>query len=205
VPARRATLAANMETALNALWDGDAGTGKKIVVVGAGVVGLLVAFLAAQLPGAHVTISDTASGRDAIAKSLGAQFADPHDLAGAGADTVFHTSATETGLATALSACGFEATVVEMSWYGNRPVSVRLGEAFHSQRLRIVSSQVGHVAPSRRPRWSHRERLEVALGLLNDPRLDQLLGEDIAFDDAPRRLPALLNAPSGLAPIIRYS
>jgi threonine dehydrogenase-like Zn-dependent dehydrogenase len=205
VPARRATLAANMETALNALWDGDAASGKKIVIIGAGVVGLLVAFLAAQLPGSHVTVSDTAPERAAIAKSLGAQFADPNDLAGAGADIVFHTSATENGLLTALSACGFEAMVVEMSWYGNRAVSLPLGGAFHSQRLKIVSSQVGHVAPSRRPRWSHRERLEVALGLLNDVRLDQLLGEDTAFDDAPRRLPALLNAPSGLAPIIRYS
>ena len=37
VPARRATLAANMETALNALWDGGAGPGDRIVVVGAGV------------------------------------------------------------------------------------------------------------------------------------------------------------------------
>ena len=205
VPARRATLAANMETALNALWDGDAGQGKKIAIVGAGVVGLLVAFLAAQLPGARVTISDTAAERADIAKSLGAQFANPNDLAGAGADIVFHTSATESGLATALSACGFEATVVEMSWYGNRPVAIPLGGAFHSQRLKIISSQVGHVAYSRRLRWSHRERLEVALGLLNDARLDRLLGEDISFEDTPIRLPTLLNAPSGLAPIIRYS
>ena len=43
VPPRRAVLAANMETALNALWDSGAGPGDRIVVVGAGVVGLLVA------------------------------------------------------------------------------------------------------------------------------------------------------------------
>ncbi len=204
VSPRRATLAANMETALNALWDGAAGPADHIVVVGAGVVGLLIAYLASGLPGARVTVADTAPGRAAIAKALGAQFADPKDLTGAGADVVFHTSATEAGAASALSACGLEGTVVELSWYGSRPVAMPLGEAFHSQRLRIVSSQVGQVSPGRRPRWNYRRRLEAALGLLDDARLDHLLGDEIAFEEAARLLPALLNSSEGLAPIIRY-
>jgi threonine dehydrogenase-like Zn-dependent dehydrogenase len=204
VPARRATLMANMETALNALWDGGAGPGDRIVVVGAGVVGLLVTALAARLPAAEVTTVDVDGARGPLVEALGARFAAP-DRAPADADIVFHASATSSGLAAAINSAGFEATIVEMSWYGDRPVDAQLGGAFHSRRLRIVSSQVGHVAASRRARWDYRRRMASAARLLADPRLDALVAEEIAFDDAPRELPRILGpAASGLAPVIRY-
>jgi 2-desacetyl-2-hydroxyethyl bacteriochlorophyllide A dehydrogenase len=206
VPARRATLTANMETALNALWDAGAGPCDRIVVVGAGVVGLLVAALAARLPGAEVTSVDVDETRRPVAQSLGARFALPTE-APADADLVFHASATAAGLATAINCAGFEGTIVEMSWYGDKPVQVDLGGAFHSRRLRLVASQVGHVAPSRRARWTHRRRVEAAAGLLAAvPALDALVAEEIAFEDAPRELPRILSAgASGLAPVIRYA
>jgi NADPH:quinone reductase-like Zn-dependent oxidoreductase len=204
VPARRATLAANMETALNALWDSGAGPADRIVVVGGGVVGLLVAYLAARLPGAEVTLVDVAGERRALADALGARFAPPNDTPG-GADVVFHTSASAAGLQTAIAAAGLEATVVELSWYGDRETPARLGGAFHSQRLRLVSSQVGQVSPGRRPRWDHRRRIGAALRLLADERLDAFAGEEIAFEEAPARLPGLLAGAAGLAPVIRYS
>src|SRR5262245_4139427 len=77
VPPRRATLAANMETALNAVWDSGAGPGDRMVVLGAGVVGLLAASLAARLPAAAVTVVDVEAGRRPLAEALGAQFAAP--------------------------------------------------------------------------------------------------------------------------------
>jgi hypothetical protein len=95
--------------------------------------------------------------------------------------------------------------VVELSWYGDRPADVELGGAFHSRRLKILSSQVGQISPSRRPRWSFRRRLEAALGLLAVPALDQLVAEELAFETAPRNLPkALASNAAGLAPVIRY-
>jgi NADPH:quinone reductase-like Zn-dependent oxidoreductase len=204
IPARRATLAANMETALNALWDSGAGPGDRIVVVGAGVVGLLVTALAARLPGAAVTAIDPEQDRQPLAEALGAGFARPEHVPG-DADVVFHTSATAAGLDTAIKCAGFEATIVEMSWYGDKPVSVHLGGAFHSQRLRLVSSQVGAVAASRRARWDHRRRSEAALRLLAPPAFDALVAEEIAFEDAPRELPrTLATGATGLAPVIRY-
>jgi len=205
VPARRATLAANMQTALNALWDSGAGLGDRIVVVGAGVVGLLVASLAARLPGAEVTAVDPDESRRPLVEALGAAYARPQDAVGE-ADVVFHTSATAAGLDTAIKYAGFETMVVEMSWYGDKPVSVHLGGAFHSRRLRLVSSQVGSVAASRRARWDHRRRAEMALRLLATSAFDQLVAEEIAFEDAPREMPRIL-APdaAGLAPVIRYS
>ena len=202
---RRATLAANMETALNALWDSGAGPGDRIVIVGAGILGLLVAALAAKIPGTDTTIVDTLPERAALAVSLGAAFALPH-AAPTDADVVIHTSASAPGFNTAIGCAGLEATIIELSWYGEKAIHASLGGAFHSRRLRLISSQVGHVAPSRRPRWSYRRRLEKALVLLQDPRLDALVADDIAFDDLPARLPPVLTgSPATLPPVIRYT
>ena len=205
IPPRRATLAANMETALNALWDSGAGPGDRIAVVGAGVVGLLVAALAARLPGAEVTVMDVAEERRGVVEKNGARFHQGGEAAGLGADIVFHTSASSAGLATALACAGFEATLVEMSWYGARGVTAPLGDGFHSRRLKLVSSQVGQVSPSRRPRWSHARRLAKAIELLDDARLDALITEEAAFGDLAEAMPRLLapGAP-GLATVVRY-
>ena len=204
VPARRATLAANMETALNALWDAGAGPGDRIVVVGAGVVGLLVASLAVRLPGATVTAVDVDQSRKPILEALGADLATPDHAPGA-ADIVFHASATAAGLNAAIACAGPEGTIVEMSWYGDKPVTVDLGGAFHSRRLKLVSSQVGLISTGRRLRWDYPRRRAMALSLLAQPALDALVSEEIAFEDAPRELPRIL-APDahGLAPVIRY-
>ncbi len=173
------------------------------MVIGAGIVGLLVAYIAAHLPGADVTVVDVAD-RSGIVTRLGAQFTAPSD-APHDADVVFHTSASAAGLATAIASGGLEATIIELSWYGDKDVPAQLGGAFHSQRLRLQSSQVGHVSASRRPRWSYRRRREKALALLADPVFDALVAEEITFDDAPVALPRIL-APgaAGLAPVIRY-
>ena len=207
LPLRRATLAANMETALNALWDSGAGPADRIVVVGAGIVGLLVAYLAARLPGARVTVIDPLEERLALVETLGAVYVSEGRGEGiGGADVVFHTSASQAGLATALAAAGMEATIVELSWYGDKPIAVPLGGAFHSQRLKLVCSQVGQISAGHRPRWDYRRRLEAALALLQDERLDALLTTEIAFEDAPAKLPALLGpGATGLAPVIRYA
>ncbi len=204
VPPRRATLAANMETALNALWDSGAGPGDRIAVVGGGIVGLLVAHLAGRLPGADVTLVDVEAARANLATHLGAGFAQPAD-APRECDVVFHTSASAPGLNTAIALAGEEGTIVEMSWYGEQKVAVELGGPFHSRRLKLVSSQVGKVSPSRRIRWDYARRLASALTLLEDPRLDALVAEEISFADAATRVPQIL-APgaTGIAPVIRY-
>jgi hypothetical protein len=98
-----------------------------------------------------------------------------------------------------------EATVLEMSWYGAGEVPVALGAEFHSRRLKLISSQVGRVAPSHRPRWTHKRRLAAALDLLRDPRLDALIAPAIDFRDLPARLPAILSPQSGvLCQLVRY-
>lgn len=204
VPARRAILAANMETALNAVWDSGAGPGDRIVVVGGGVLGLLVTFIVAQIPGAEVTLVDLEPSRRDFAKLFGVRFQKPLDGPG-DCDVAFHASATGAGLACALACCGDEATVVELSWFGDQDPAVPLGAGFHSKRLKLISSQVGMVATSRRPRWSYARRLEKALGLLADDRLDQLITGDVAFDDLPAVLPRILEpGAKGLMTAVTY-
>lgn len=204
VPASRAVLAANMETALNAVWDAGDDAFGKIAVVGAGVVGALTGFLCRTLAAADVTLVDITPTRARVAEALGLRFALP-DQAPAECDLVFHASASSGGLATALGLARDEATIIELSWYGDAPVAVPLGGAFHSRRLRLIASQVGKVAPSHRREWTHRRRLEHAIGLLADDRLDVLLEPPIAFADLPARLPLVL-APgsSTLCQVIDY-
>ena len=204
VPVSRAVLAANMETALNATWDAAPGPSGRIAVVGAGVVGALVAYLCARIEGAEVTLIDIDPARQRLADALGLKFAAPN-AAPTDCDFVFHSSAAAEGLATALDIAGDEATIVELSWYGAGTVAVPLGGAFHSRRLKIVSSQVGKVAPSRRATFTHRQRLEAAIKLLTDPRLDVLLAPAVAFGELPARLADILKPRSGvLCQLVSY-
>ena len=197
VPASRAVLAANMEAALNAVWDAQPAAADHIAVVGAGVVGALVAWLCAQLPNVQLTLVDVEPSRIELARRLGAGFAAPGGAPG-DCDLVFHASGTAAGLATAFDLAGMEATVVELSWYGTGDVVVPLGGAFHSLRLKLISSQVGQVASSHRARWTSRRRLDAALALLADSRLDALLAPAIKFQELPLRLPDILVPQSGV-------
>ena len=205
VPSSRAVLAANMETAVNAVWDARPTAGDRIVVVGAGVVGLLIAWLCRQIPGAQVTIVDINPARDVVAQELGLTFrleppAEPT------ADLVFHASGQAKGLRSALGAAGLEATIVEVSWFGSQPVTLSLGEAFHARRLTLRSSQVGRLHPDRSPRWDHRKRMELALVLLGEPRLDVLITGESAFEDLPEVMAALSRDPGdALCHRIRYA
>ena len=196
LPPERAVLAANMETALNAVWDAAAAPGQRIHVIGAGVVGALIAYLCGRLPGAEVTLADVASERASLAVSLGVRFADPEELTD-GADLVVHASGNPAGLRRALAVAGNEACVVEVSWYGDAPATLPLGEAFHSRRLRVVGSQVGQVAAPMRPRWTHARRLAKALELLRDQALDCLISTEVGFAELPSVLPRLAAEPAG--------
>jgi len=204
VPPERAVLAANMETALNAIWDGKPSPGDHICVVGGGVVGLLTAYVAGRLPGSRVTVVDTNAARAPVAEALGLGFSLPEN-APKDQDLVFHTSASPQGLATALTSAGDGASIVEMSWYGAEDVPVPLGRDFHARRLKLVSSQVGTIPAERQARWTYRRRLETALSLLRDPALDRLISHRIPFDTLPERLPDILNKTSDvLAALVVY-
>jgi len=205
VPPARAVLAANLETAINGLWDARPHIGDRVSVVGGGTVGCLVAWLAGRVPGCTVEIIDVNPRRASIAHALGVAFARP-ETASTDADVVVHASGSPEGLDLALRVTGAEATVVEMSWYGDRSVTLPLGEAFHSRRLTIKSSQVGTIPESQRSRWTTRRRMELALRLLADPSLDALITGESDFEELPLVMTQLAGAAGDtLCHRIRYS
>ena len=157
VPPERAVLAANCETALNALWDARPLAGDRVSIVGAGVVGCLVAYLAAQIPGTEVELIDLLPERRRVAETLGVRFVPPSE-ASRERDLVFHASGRADGAVTALSLAATDATVVELSWFGDTEVALPLGRDFHVRRLTLRSSQVGTVSPLARRRFTRTAR-----------------------------------------------
>jgi NADPH:quinone reductase-like Zn-dependent oxidoreductase len=188
VPAHRAVLAGTVETAVNALWDGCPQIGDRIAIVGAGMVGAAVAAVAAGLPGVRVQLVDPDPSRASLASSLGVSYAAPADADG-DCDLVVHASATSEGLTRALELLAPEATVVELSWYGDKRVSVPLGEFFHSRRLTVRSSQVGGIAPNRRRTYA--QRLALSLELLRSPVFEALITGRSPFAELPEVMPRL--------------
>jgi NADPH:quinone reductase-like Zn-dependent oxidoreductase len=202
VPPERAVLAGTVETAVNALWDAAPLVGDRIAVVGAGMVGCCVAALLARIPGVRVQLVDVSPSRAQVAEALGVGFAAPERALG-DCDLVVHASATEAGLARSLELLGDEGEVMELSWYGDRPVRIPLGADFHSRRLTVRASQVGAVAPARRARRSHADRLALALRLLADPRFDALVGDECRFDELPQVMADLAGTGEPSAPCVR--
>jgi threonine dehydrogenase-like Zn-dependent dehydrogenase len=188
-----------METALNALWDAELVAGERVAVIGAGVVGLLVACLAQSAVAAPPLVVDPDPARLELARELGL---DAAPAAAGEYDVIFHASGNPDGLVAALAIAAFEARIIEMSWYGDCLVTLPLGAAFHARRLRLIASQVGHVAPAKRATTTHAQRLAQALALLVDPRYELLLGPRIGFSELPAALPALLASNTGRPHIV---
>ncbi|MGW1809169.1 dehydrogenase [Streptomyces sp. NPDC002078] len=205
VPAERAVLAGTVETAVNALWDAAPLIGDRIAVVGGGMVGCSVAALLARFPGVRLQLVDADPERAKTAEALGVDFATPDSALG-DCDLVVHASATEAGLTRALQLLAPEGTVVELSWYGDRRVALPLGEAFHSRRLTVRSSQVGTVSPAARAGRGYADRMALALDLLADPALDALITGESAFEQLPDVMPRLASGEiPALCHRIRYA
>lgn len=203
IPPERAVLAANMETALNIVWDAGILPGDRVAVVGGGLVGSLAASLCARVPGTQAWLVDVDPARRPVAEALGLRFAEPND-APSDLDVVVHSSGSAKGLELSIAIAGFEARIVEASWYGEGDTPVPLGGAFHSRRLSLVASQVGSVPPARRARWTNRRRMESALQLLADDRIEALISGESRFADLEAAYADILSAPGTLCHRIRY-
>ncbi|WP_460715471.1 zinc-dependent alcohol dehydrogenase [Nocardioides dilutus] len=190
VPPARAVLAGTVETAVNALWDAAPMVGDRVAVVGAGMVGCCVARLLSAFPGVETTLVDVDPDRAPTAAALGVGFALPTD-APDGLDLVLHASATSAGLQRSLELLAPDGHVVDLSWYGDTPVRLDLGGAFHTGRLAVRASQVGEVALARRHRRTRSERLALALQLLRDDAFDALLTGASPFAELPELMAEL--------------
>ena len=204
IPAKRAILAANMETALNAIWDSNPLPGDAISIIGGGVVGCLIAYLTSKIPGTNVTLIDKNPQRKKISQLFGLKFAQSsHSISNQ--DLVYHVSGNPKGLTTAIEIAGNESNIIELSWYGTTESKINLGGAFHSKRLKIISSQVGQITPQRCPRWTTSRRLGTSIELLNDSKLDKLVNHVLPYQKIEKEISKILTPENDIiCPAIKY-
>ncbi|NTF34380.1 zinc-dependent alcohol dehydrogenase [Rhizobium skierniewicense] len=199
----RAVLAANMETALNIVWDALIQPGDRVAVFGGGVVGTLVASLSNKIAGTETVLVDVDPDRRAHVEAMGIRFIEARNLDGE-FDVLINASASAAALSDAIQHAGMEARIVEASWYGEKSVTVPLGGAFHSRRLSFISSQVGSIPAFRKARWTFGRRMAKALDLLLDHQLDHLISGETAFTDLADEYPRILSSKHTLCHRIRY-
>ena len=205
VPSQRAVLTGTVETAVNALWEAGPRLGDRVAVVGAGLVGGMVATLLRTFPLQRLQLVDVDPGRKQLADALGVEFTHPDDALD-DCDVVFHCSASQEGLERSLQLAGDEGDVIEMSWYANREVTLPLGEDFHARRLSIRASQVGVVARARRHRRTNADRLDLAVSLLTDPVFDAFVTGSSPFTELPDIVQGLADGTlDALCHVIEYS
>jgi len=204
VPAKRAALASNMETALNAIWDSGVSVGDKVVVCGFGMIGGLVARLLSLIAAVEVVVLEKNDYRITQAQKMGFT-TNPDNLVNF--DYSFHTSSTSIGLQACIDCVGMEGKIIELSWYGTKPVKVQFGASFHQQRKQIISSQVGHVPFSKSARWDYKRRKEVVWELLKNPVFDAHITDEVPFVDSPLFFEQLRSGKiltKGLGWVIKY-
>jgi 2-desacetyl-2-hydroxyethyl bacteriochlorophyllide A dehydrogenase len=212
VPADHGVFLANLETAVNVALDAAPRLGETVLLCGLGVVGLLVLQALLRTGVEQVIAVDPLPHRRALAERLGAALAiaPSDDLAaqvrahthGRGADLAVEISGAPAALGPAIEAVADEGTVVVASWYGTKPVPLQLGGHFHRGRVRLRSSQVGHLDPALAPRWDYARRLAVAQRLLTTLPLADLISHRLPFADAPAAFALLDQRPDQALQIV---
>jgi threonine dehydrogenase-like Zn-dependent dehydrogenase len=199
LPLKRATLLSNMETTINAVWDAQLKGDEKILIIGFGGIGALLALTVKQYTGINPSVLELDEIKLKKAKYLGFSTDDRNF------DIIFHTSSSNTGLQFALDHVRKDGSVIELSWYGDKHLNLHLGGNFHYNRIKLISSQVSTVSPFA-PVKGYRERKEIACQILLNDVFDEIISAEIPFEDTPayfNRLKTLGNK-SALAAIINY-
>jgi threonine dehydrogenase-like Zn-dependent dehydrogenase len=184
IPAQRAVLASQVETAVNAIWDSRISLGDTILVAGFGLVGAIIALLASAIPGVKVVILEKNEYRKAIAREMCFHVLDRMEDNNDLFDLAIHTTGDEKALQYCIDHIGRESQVTEVSFYGKKSVNLALGGTFHTGRKRIVASQVSQIPSHMLSRWNLERRKDLVFNILKDKRFDLLTGNIVPFEHA---------------------
>jgi threonine dehydrogenase-like Zn-dependent dehydrogenase len=176
----------SMETALSLVMDAAPLVGENVIVLGQGVIGLLTTSILARMPLSRLVTADRFEVRRERSEEMGADrsiepspdaqhFMDSSGLFDQKADLVFELSGDPAALENATHLTGMEGRIVVGSRYGSKEMRACLGDDFHRNRLRIISSQVSRIDGSLSGRWSKARRLEVAWRLIRAVRPSRLI------------------------------
>lgn len=190
VDTETATFMPIVETAVNLVLDGAPRLGERVVVFGAGLVGLATISTLSAFPLAELTVVEPIPARRSLATELGAdQVVSPAEIDDAdigGADLLFEVSGSPEALDDAVALCGYDGRVVVGSWYGRKRADVDLGGHFHRERVSLVSSQVSTISPELRGRWDTDRRMAVAWRRLRALPVESLVTHRLPVEEAGR-------------------
>jgi threonine dehydrogenase-like Zn-dependent dehydrogenase len=189
---KSATLISNLETVVNAVWDSGVSIGDKVLIVGFGNIGALLASVIRRIPGVDLVILETNSLRREIASELNfniKSIADPESEF----TISFNTSNTESGLQQAINKTGIEGKIIELSWYGPKIISLELGGSFHYGRKHLISSQVSRIPVNKKQHFNFQSRKEIVLKILREIDFDFMINLEIPFREAPGFYNKLIN------------
>lgn len=213
VSSEAATLLPSIETATNLVLDGTPRVGERVVVFGAGIIGLCTTHVLSSFPLSELVVVDPIAKRRDLAEQFGASAAvEPAAVESTvdgwdadGADLVYELSGQPETLDDAVDIVGYDGRVIVGSWYGTKRAPLELGGRFHRDRIAVESSQVSTLNPDLRGRWDKRRRLETAMDNLRELAVEDLISHRIPFDDAPRAYRLLDGNPeSALQVLLTY-
>ncbi len=180
--ANKVPLISNMETVLNAIWDADLKDNDTIAIIGYGNVGCLLAETLRCHKNINPIIIENDNWRLNKASENGFEVdngtSNMYDL-------IFNTTASNSAVNMALTRLQMEGRLIELSWYADREVSLKLGEHFHYNRLRIISSQVSQIPRKLEGQMTYKKRKKIAVDILSEPCFDKLITDEINFENAP--------------------
>jgi len=204
--------------AFNAILDAQIIQTETVVIFGAGVVGLMALQLAKRAGAGAVYVVEPAPSRQKLAADLGAdRVFDPRDgsdiayairelTGGRGADVAIEVSGVYAGLQEAIRVVGYNGRVVAASWLPGAGEGLRLGEEFHLNRVRLLSSQSGGMNPLIADRWDKARRSAALLELLPKMNLEGLITHRFPINDAQQAYQLVdNNAQDLLQVILTYS
>lgn len=181
LPAKRAVLISNLETACTGYWDGNPDENEKILIVGYGLIGALLANWIKLKGHKNLTILESNAYRKSLALKSGFSVVEEklQDF-----DLLYNTTSNQSGLQYCIDHANMEGRIIEMSWYGNKPTILKLGESFHSKRLSIKSSQVSQIPKTMSTLWDFTSRKKEVLAMLEYDNWDDLLEMEITLQDS---------------------
>jgi len=199
-----ATFASNMETAVNAIWDSEIEIGDNIQIMGYGVIGSLLASIIHRFPGVDYEIIEKNDKRRKLAKQHGHPVAEG-DRSGESFDIIFNTTSEEQMIQKAFQRLVPDGKLIEMSWYGEKSVTLKLGSDFHYGRKRIISSQVSRIPLKKQPSWNFKKRKELVFRLLEEIDLRSHIDAVIPYSTTPQFFQQLRNEDvNNFSTIIKY-
>ncbi|MFY0601906.1 MAG: zinc-binding alcohol dehydrogenase [Cyclobacteriaceae bacterium] len=177
------TLASNMETAVNAIWDAQIEVGDKVLIVGYGTIGALTALLAKNIIGTEVFVLDKNEKRidSAVRHGIKVYEEGCDDFF----DIVFNTSANQEIIQKAFEVTRSEGKIVELSWFGDKSISIKLGADFHYGRKQLICSQVSQIPYRKQPIWDFKKRKELVFKLLESLNPQYIIESEIPFLKTP--------------------